>query len=43
MALGGNQERAFGGLLLVHTPEGLAADIAERIKGLRVLSEGALP
>jgi hypothetical protein len=36
MAMGGNWERAFGGLLLVHIPESSAAEIAERVKKLTV-------
>jgi hypothetical protein len=34
MAIGGNWERAFGGLLLVHTPENRVREIAEQIKAL---------
>jgi hypothetical protein len=34
MAMGGNWERAFGGVLLVHTPEGSEEEIADRVKQL---------
>jgi hypothetical protein len=34
MAVGGHWERAFGGLLLVHTPEDRMQEITDRIKAL---------
>jgi len=34
MAMGGNWERAFGGVLLVHIPEGSEREIADRVKQL---------
>lgn len=34
MEVGGNWERAFGGILLVHAPEGRMQEITDRIKAL---------
>ena len=33
-AMGGTWERAFGGVLLIHTPQGLEGEVADRIKQL---------
>lgn len=43
VAIGGNWERAFGGILLVHTPRGSEGEIAERIKQIANLPSGVRP
>ena len=43
MAIGGNWERAFGGILLVHTPQGSEGGVAERIKQIADLPSDTRP